>query len=169
VLCEGVDRSNRADVWHECDHHRDIFLVDDATSPRVFVLWVPWRRFAWYITTASCSSCLLIDGAKSAGSTLYVPTLFPFRSCMVNFGMPELPKTSSQRGTSPEALQHNGYYFTLFVFLTVTKPPLGPGTDPAMRIRFRSGSTLTTRWLRTVVRALPYCPGMRTPLNSRLG
>ncbi len=31
-------------------------------------LTVPCRRFAWYITTTSCSNCLLMRGASRSGS-----------------------------------------------------------------------------------------------------
>ena len=40
----------------------------------------PCRRFAWYITTTSCSNCLLMRGASSAGSISYFPTSAPVRS-----------------------------------------------------------------------------------------
>ena len=40
---------------------------------------VPCRRLFWYITTASCSNCLLIRGARSAGSISYLPTSAPVR------------------------------------------------------------------------------------------
>src|ERR1044071_213894 len=66
---------------------RYIFLVEPATMPRDPVSCEPWRRFVWYMTTASCRSCLLMRGAKSVGSTLYVPTFFPLRSYTVSFGM----------------------------------------------------------------------------------
>ena len=46
---------------------RYIFLVVPATSPRLLVLAVPSRRFDWYMTTTSCSNCLLIRGARSVG------------------------------------------------------------------------------------------------------
>ena len=35
---------------------------------------VPCRRLVWYMTTASCSNCLLMRGANSAGSISYLPT-----------------------------------------------------------------------------------------------
>src|SRR6185436_14146446 len=66
---------------------RYIFLVEPETMPRDFVWCEPWRTLAWYITTASCNSCLLMRGAKSVGSTLYVPTFFPLRSYIVSLGM----------------------------------------------------------------------------------
>src|SRR4029079_5919613 len=66
---------------------RYIFFVEPATMPRDFVWCEPWRSLAWYITTASCSNCLLMRAAKSVGSTLYVPTFLPLRSWMVSLGM----------------------------------------------------------------------------------
>src|SRR4029079_179925 len=66
---------------------RYIFLVEPATMPRDLVWCEPWRMFAWYMTIASCNSCLLMREAKSVGSTLYVPTFFPLRSYIVSFGM----------------------------------------------------------------------------------
>ncbi len=66
---------------------RYIFFVEPETMPRDFVWCEPCRKFAWYITTASCSSCLLMRAAKSVGSTLYVPTFFPLRSKYVSLGM----------------------------------------------------------------------------------
>ncbi len=47
---------------------------------RLFVLTEPCRRLVWYMTTASCSNCLLMRGANSAGSISYVPTSAPVRS-----------------------------------------------------------------------------------------
>ena len=57
---------------------RYIFLVDAGDLRRGSCLAnVPCRRLAWYITTASCSSCLLMRGARSVGSMSYVPTSLP--------------------------------------------------------------------------------------------
>src|SRR3954467_7142239 len=69
---------------------RYIFFVEPETMPRDLVWCEPWRSLAWYMTTASCKSCLLMRGAKSVGSTLYVPTFFPLRSYIVSFGMARL-------------------------------------------------------------------------------
>src|SRR3954463_1169047 len=66
---------------------RYIFLVEPETMPRDLVWCEPWRMLAWYITIASCNNCLLMRGAKSVGSTLYVPTFFPLRSYIVSLGI----------------------------------------------------------------------------------
>ena len=58
---------------------------------------------------------------------------------------------------------------TLFVWRTVRKPPLGPGTAPRTRSRLLVGSTRTTLRFRTVIRALPYWPGLRIPLRVWAG
>ena len=56
---------------------RYIFRVVPATSERVFVFAEPCRKLVWYMTTASCSNCLLMRGASSAGSISYLPTSLP--------------------------------------------------------------------------------------------
>ena len=59
---------------------RYIFFVVPATSERFLVCTVPCRVLVWYITTASCSNCLLMRGANWAGSISYWPTSAPVRS-----------------------------------------------------------------------------------------
>src|SRR5690606_11338866 len=52
---------------------------------------------------------------------------------------------------------------------TTTRPSRGPGMPPRMNSRFSSGSTLTTRWLRTLNVSAPECPAMRVPSFTRPG
>ena len=57
-----------------------IFFVLPATIPRDLDCIVPTRLLASYITTTSCSNCLLIPGASRAGSNSYEPTSAPVLS-----------------------------------------------------------------------------------------
>src|ERR1700758_4326622 len=57
-----------------------------------------------------------------------------------------------------------------FLALVMTRyTPFGPGTLPSTTSRLSSLSTPRTRRLRTVIRALPRCPDIRIPLNTRDG
>src|SRR5438128_5752664 len=57
-----------------------------------------------------------------------------------------------------------------FFALVMTRyPPFGPGTLPSTTSRLSSFSTPSTRRFRTVTRALPMCPDIRIPLNTRDG
>src|SRR6266542_6590687 len=56
-----------------------------------------------------------------------------------------------------------------FDFVITRYPPFGPGTLPSTTSRLSSLSTPSTRRLRTVTRALPMCPDIRIPLNTRDG
>src|SRR6185436_2469443 len=50
-----------------------------------------------------------------------------------------------------------------------TRPPLGPGTAPLIRIRPESASTRCTVRFCVVTRTCPIRPAMRRPLNTRPG
>src|SRR5439155_18600014 len=50
-----------------------------------------------------------------------------------------------------------------------TSPLAGPGTEPLIRSRFRSGSTACTTRPRCVTRSPPIRPAIRIPLNTRDG
>src|SRR4029077_8428045 len=68
----------------------------------------------------------------------------------------------------PVGLPDGPFTFTFLVdWRTSTRAPFAPGTPPLTRMRFRSGSILTTLYARAVVRSLPIWPDMRTPLNTR--
>src|SRR5204863_8740331 len=54
-------------------------------------------------------------------------------------------------------------------FLSITRPPRGPGTAPFTATRFFSGSTRTTCRFLTVTRSLPMWPAIRMPLMTRPG
>src|SRR5713101_8162491 len=56
-----------------------------------------------------------------------------------------------------------------FDLVMIKYPPFGPGTLPSTTRRLSSFSTPSTRRLRTVTRALPMCPDIRIPLNTRDG
>ena len=93
------DTTNRAAAWRGCARRRggcrcaasrpgrcpcpsgDTSSSSCRPLPRgSWSSTVPCRRLAWYITTTSCSNCLLMRGASSAGSISYVPTSAPLRS-----------------------------------------------------------------------------------------
>src|SRR5215470_1899964 len=56
-----------------------------------------------------------------------------------------------------------------FAFVITRYPPVGPGTLPSTTSRLSSLSTPSTRRFRIVTRALPMCPDIRMPLNTREG